>query len=470
MSVPEFDVIIVGAGMAGLAAARHLVDEGLSVLILEAADYIGGRIRALPWYGGINLNVGAHWIAGDSPLNPLTALAPSVPSVATQNMGSPQSPGIEPGPRDTSSNSMSDVNMINADGSIMPYDWSPIKLAFERLRDASSSKDMRDMETALSDVGWSPATDADRLALWFFCDFEWGLPPRETPIRHTVPAPYDTHFGGDQRLLATEGGAPDLLKPLLANAMANNIKLGTKVSSVRSVGNQMVVTCASLPVCFASRVVIMTASLGVLASGDIAFDPPLDWTLNDHTCMAQYEVVIAEFGSRFWSNGQKRQHLLYAGPPEALPLRMFILDIGAYYNDRPILEFHLAGADAVLVASRTEDDLVAILHRAFPEISDALFQPVRMHCTRWGSNSLTRGAFSVRPMGMTDEEHANMRRPRMDGKLLFAGDGMHEVHCGYMHAAYLSGVEAACSATDVCARPMDVNASPKGECESPSGE
>jgi phytoene dehydrogenase-like protein len=39
------DVIIVGGGIAGLACARHLYRQGLTVFVLEAGDDIGGRIR-----------------------------------------------------------------------------------------------------------------------------------------------------------------------------------------------------------------------------------------------------------------------------------------------------------------------------------------------------------------------------------------------------------------------------------------
>lgn len=43
---PEPDVIVVGAGLAGLAAARHLTAAGLAVVVLDAADRIGGRLHA----------------------------------------------------------------------------------------------------------------------------------------------------------------------------------------------------------------------------------------------------------------------------------------------------------------------------------------------------------------------------------------------------------------------------------------
>jgi phytoene dehydrogenase-like protein len=44
--VPEHDVIVVGAGLAGLAAARRLAEHGVDVSVLEASDGVGGRVRS----------------------------------------------------------------------------------------------------------------------------------------------------------------------------------------------------------------------------------------------------------------------------------------------------------------------------------------------------------------------------------------------------------------------------------------
>jgi len=66
-------VIIIGAGVAGLAAAKHLVAAGRDVQVLEARDRIGGRVwtdRSL----GVPLDMGASWIHGVR-RNPLTDLA-----------------------------------------------------------------------------------------------------------------------------------------------------------------------------------------------------------------------------------------------------------------------------------------------------------------------------------------------------------------------------------------------------------
>jgi polyamine oxidase len=66
-------VVIIGAGMAGIAAARHLMDKGFDVLMLEARPRIGGRI----WTDnslGLPIDLGASWIHNSAD-NPITGLA-----------------------------------------------------------------------------------------------------------------------------------------------------------------------------------------------------------------------------------------------------------------------------------------------------------------------------------------------------------------------------------------------------------
>src|SRR5271155_3014401 len=60
------DVVIVGAGMAGLTAARALAKAGVRVLVLEAQERIGGRILT-QHVGGEAIELGAEFIHGRPP-------------------------------------------------------------------------------------------------------------------------------------------------------------------------------------------------------------------------------------------------------------------------------------------------------------------------------------------------------------------------------------------------------------------
>jgi len=59
---PDPDVIVVGAGAAGLAAARTLIDRGLSVVVLEARERIGGRAYTESETFGVPYDRGCHWL------------------------------------------------------------------------------------------------------------------------------------------------------------------------------------------------------------------------------------------------------------------------------------------------------------------------------------------------------------------------------------------------------------------------
>src|SRR5262245_8912313 len=62
-------VLVVGAGVAGLAAARALRDQHVDVVVLEARDRIGGRIWTID-----EIDLGAHWIHGTEG-NPVTTFS-----------------------------------------------------------------------------------------------------------------------------------------------------------------------------------------------------------------------------------------------------------------------------------------------------------------------------------------------------------------------------------------------------------
>ena len=63
MSLPsEVDIAIIGAGAAGLGAARALEDSGLSILVLEARHRVGGRAHTVVASENVTFDVGCGWL------------------------------------------------------------------------------------------------------------------------------------------------------------------------------------------------------------------------------------------------------------------------------------------------------------------------------------------------------------------------------------------------------------------------
>src|SRR5664279_5110102 len=73
-SAAEVDVIIVGAGAAGIAAARRLAAANRSFRLFEAADRVGGRCATDGKIFGVPYDLGAHWMHNPDG-NPLVAAA-----------------------------------------------------------------------------------------------------------------------------------------------------------------------------------------------------------------------------------------------------------------------------------------------------------------------------------------------------------------------------------------------------------
>jgi monoamine oxidase len=71
---PGERVVVVGAGAAGLAAARALAAAGREVLVLEAQDRVGGRLHTVPLGAGVAADLGGAWLE-QYEVNPLAVLA-----------------------------------------------------------------------------------------------------------------------------------------------------------------------------------------------------------------------------------------------------------------------------------------------------------------------------------------------------------------------------------------------------------
>ncbi|WP_183092457.1 flavin monoamine oxidase family protein [Nocardioides stalactiti] len=96
MSDVDVQVVVVGAGLSGLVAARRLQQEGVDVVVLESADRVGGRSMSVTTALGSRLDLGGQWIGHDH--HRVKLLAAEL-GLTEFRMRTPAAPALRHGPR-----------------------------------------------------------------------------------------------------------------------------------------------------------------------------------------------------------------------------------------------------------------------------------------------------------------------------------------------------------------------------------
>ncbi|MCA1241707.1 FAD-dependent oxidoreductase [Stappia stellulata] len=411
----EADVIVIGAGIAGLAAARHLVALDYEVILLEATDRIGGRVqtdRSL----GAPFEIGAGWIHGPDG-NPVSDLAKAA--------GSP-----------TFVTDDESFEVFAPDGTHQSR--TAIFAAQERLERLAARIDATfDRDRPLSEaIGLlDPSALTAPLTRWMlsaYTEFDTGAAiERLSALHFDEDEAYD---GAD--VILTQGF--DAIPRHLAQGL--DIRLGTVVDAIDYEAGDGAAVHAGDAV-YESDFVICTAPLGVLKAEAIAFDPPLPQAIRaslERLEMGNVTKIALKFADAHWpvetqyfglitgEKGRWNYFLNYRTYSEENIL--LGLSVGAY----------AAKAEAMHDAEMTADAMDAVRTMFGRDVPDP--QDVRL--TRWSQDPFTRGAYSFAAYGAKPDDFDALARP-VEKTLLFAGEHTTFRHHGTVHGAYMSGLEAA---------------------------
>jgi monoamine oxidase len=402
----DAETVVIGAGVAGIAAARRLMAAGRKVLVLEATDRIGGRCLTDSATFGAPFDRGARWLYAQD-TNPLAKLARA--AGAEIHAASPAQK-IRIGRRNARTGEIEDylAAMVRANRAVMdagrgkvdiaaadalPKDLGPwaATLAFA-LGPAVASKDLKD----------ASAIDLARAE------------PRDTGA------------------LCTQGLGNLVVKlgagiPVALSTPVTRVSWSTRAVEVETAAGRLT-----------PRSVIITASTNVLGSGAIRFLPDLPRRQLDaiaRLSLGSYDRVALEFAGN--PLGLQRDDVVIEQSDSA---RTALLT--ANVGGSAVCSIDVAGTFGRDLSRQGPDAMVAFAIEWLTKLygSDLKTALKRHAVTRWNAAPYVQGAMSVAAVG--GQGARKVLAEPLNG-LFFAGEATHETQWGTVGGAWESGERAA---------------------------
>jgi monoamine oxidase len=421
----EADVIVIGAGISGLAAARALAAKGLSVRVVEARNRVGGRIHTVDGF-----DQGAHWVHGTEG-NPLTNLARQLRLPIYFTGGDSSYPG------GWSHMQFPGSQRIGSDLSL---------IAFDRVMDTiDAARDSFRPDTSLATAAEQAMDSLDlsaedrALARWHLnliaredCAAE---PNRLSAQRWDEGC--EVYGYGDSIFLDGFGALPAKL------AEGLDIAFDCRVSAIRYSKEAVVVETTKGH--FQARQAIVTLPLGVLRAQQVLFDPPLPSKKTDAIArlgIGSLAKARLTFDIPFWPAGA--YSFGFEGGSEshsASGVTTFAVDgrasIVIHYGGDNAKRFEGLEDDAAL------DDAMALLRREF---RGRIPRPLGFDRTGWSTDPYALGSYCYMSVNSSSDDLATLAQPVV-GTLFFAGEATSSHQWAYAHGAYLSGLREAAQIT-----------------------
>jgi monoamine oxidase len=427
-------VIVVGAGMAGLVAARLLHDSGFAVTVLEARDRLGGRT----WTDdslGAPLDLGGSWVHGIDG-NPLALWCAKLGIALVESQGdrllideratAPTREGQRRRAILGRAAFKTAIEWASWKSKAMTRSWGPRSISVKQAIDP------------LLRAGWLP--EVDKLVVATFVEMSEGV----------QGAPYDAIAAeewfpveGLERNGQPKGG----FHPLIEDAARGlSIRLGSPVQRIAWSESGVSAILQNGERIQADRALI-TVPVGLLRAGLPTLDPlpPED----QRTAIARLGYgagvlgkIYLRFPRRFWPERPKWFGRLPDAPERRGTFNTWVSH--EQETGRPILLSFSNGATAARLdrtASDTEvkDVAMASLRKMF---GADIPEPEAMLFPRWLSDPWSRGGYSYPAVGSAPEDRPIHARP-LGRRVYIAGEATEPVEYGTVHAALWSGEQAA---------------------------
>ncbi len=399
------DVVIVGAGAAGIAAARRIGAAGRKFVLLEAADHVGGRCVTETRTFGMPYDRGAHWIHTPE-INPVTK--------------QPLRRGIEVYPAPASQKVRVGLRYAR-EGELEDFLALQVR-ATRAIADAARKADVSCAQALPNDLGdWRASVEfvlgpfgcGKELAQVSAVDFA------KSAERNT-DAFCRQGFGALIAALA-EGTAPRLSTPATAIDFSRNVAVETPKGTITA------------------RAVIVTVSTNVITSGGIRFTPELPKRQLEALAklsLGSYDHIALELvGNPF---GFESDDMVFEKSTGARTAAIL-----ANVSGTPLCLIEVAGTFGRDLAAQGEAAMVDFAADWLAGLYGADVKKAikRSHATRWNAEPLAHGAFSAAAPGGQASRRILMEP--VNDAIWFAGEAVHETLWGTVGGAWESGERAA---------------------------
>lgn len=404
------DVVVIGAGAAGLAAARDLTAKGLSVTLIEASGRIGGRAHTDTDIFGVPYDVGAHWLHSAEE-NPFAAY------------GRAQGFDIY--------RASDEEELYIGNRAATTAEWDSYEKAMRKASRAMNKAGRKGLDV-------SPASVLPDLGEWAATvDMMQGAYEIAKDLDDFSCADWYTGADGTDHYCREGFGA------LLAHSARDvPVSLNTTARVVRWGGSGVEVdTDQGL---ITARAVVVTVSMGVLASGAIRFDPALPAQHDEifqGLTMGHYNHVAVRFDRNFMGVGADGYMTMKVeadanGTPQGFAALVDASGTGVSYCD-------LGGEFARQMSQAGPEATQAYVIDRLKSIFGAKVEKhlIGQHHFDWTADPLTRGAYAAAAPGAA-WTRAALRKPLAE-RLWFAGEALSEGHWATVAGAHKSGQQAA---------------------------
>jgi len=459
----DFDVIIIGAGVSGLAAARTLLDanRNLKIVVLEGRTRSGGRILSTSIPQILNVELGASWLWGDSVENPLQSVLDSndvlrLPSSTKMTYLYTADNGGKKVPSSALSAADSIGHQLEA------------SLASMRLYSSTTSTTI---DVPLSNVVDAVISNNQNKTAHISTAREVyrRLTSALTRLSKGIPAQVQSaySFGLETPLKGNDAVLFNLKNIITYLSNGVDIRYSTPAYEVYYTDtNATVFTGSSVKPMFTAQYVVCTTPLAVLKADPttlgIAFWPPLpDQLLESMSLIGVGHVakIVLRFNTAFWDVDLLGNPV---NPPrERFAILPHIINTTAptntIYNECTWSEFFSMSAytgEAVLIGHAAEGgDCAQYLESMPPEEAMQLAlstlriifgasvpqSPVDYEVTSWSQDPYSLGSHSHYNVGGTPSDRATLAEP-LGGSLVLAGEAFHPEFPSTLHGAYQMGV------------------------------